>query len=282
MSLDPRRNAFRPDLADERLRGKLEAARFVVGEKRLIVSSTASLHRLPEPGSGVDTQALFGEDVLLFDERDGWAWAQLLGDGYVGYIPSADLGTIDGEATHRVRSLRTFVYPEADLKLPTARYLGIGSRVRVTRTEGDYAELSDGGFIFSRHLAGADSFEPDFVSVATRFLGTPYLWGGKSSLGIDCSGLVQLSLAEAGITSPRDSDMQATELGHEIEINADLSGLRRGDLIFWQGHVAVMLDETRTIHANGWSMSVLSEPLATAEKRIRDATGSGIIRIRRL
>lgn len=282
MTLDHRRHAFREDLADERLRGQVEATRYVSGEKRSVTVSAAPLHRQPSEESAIDTQALFGEDVLIFEQTGDWAWVQL-SDDYVGYLPVSALGEEGNEPTHRVSALRTFIYPGPNLKLPTTRHVSIGSLVHVTGSEGEYSEIAGGGFVFSRHLARIDAFEADFVSVAERFLETPYLWGGKSSLGIDCSGLVQLSLAIAGIGSPRDSDMQETELGSNIPINHDLSDLKRGDLIFWKGHVAIMLDSVRMIHANGWSMNVHIEPLKVAEKRIREvANGGSITSIRRL
>lgn len=282
MSLDPRRHAFRPDLADERLQGKVDAGRFVSGETRRINTTLAALHREPSPTSGMDTQALFGESIRVFEEKDGWAWAQLMGDDYVGYIRTSDIGPDKGEPTHRVAAMRSFIYPTASIKLPTDRYLSIGSQMRVIAIEGDFAAIAGGGFIYRTHLTELATREPDFVAVTERFVGTPYLWGGKSSLGIDCSGLVQLSLAQTGIMAPRDSNMQEAELGQEITITPDLSGLRRGDFIFWKGHITTMVDETRIIHANGWSMTVLVEPLAVAEKRTREATGGGITRIRRL
>lgn len=282
MTLDRRRNAFRDDLADERLRGEVDAARFVGSVKRNVTACVASLHRQPSEQSAVDTQALFGELVSVFEQSDGWAWVQLC-DGYVGYLPTSVLGELDGQPTHRVLALRTFLYPGPDLKLPTRRYLGFGSSVRVAGSEGEYSEIAGGGFVFSRHLVPIDSFETDFVAVAERLQGVPYLWGGKSSLGIDCSGLVQLSLAACGIACPRDSDMQEAEFGVALAIGPDLSGLKRGDLVFWKGHVAIMLDDTRMIHANGWTMDVYAEPLKVAEQRIRDISNGGpITSIRRL
>ncbi|MEN3930101.1 NlpC/P60 family protein [Microvirga sp. W0021] len=282
MSLDPRRNAYRADLADERLKGHVEAARFIKGTAGSISAPVSSLHRSASYDSGVDTQALSGESILIFEQKDDWAWIQLTTDNYVGYVPRSDISTAISDITHKVHALRTFVYPDASLKTPTDRYLSMGSLVSVTGHEGDYSALSNGGYVYTRHLAAIDTHAADFVTVAESLLNTPYLWGGKSSLGIDCSGLVQLSLAQAGIQSPRDSSMQEEELGSEITIPDNLYGLKRGDFVFWKGHVGIMINPRRMIHANGWTMSVAVEELAAAALRIRESGGGPITRIRRL
>jgi cell wall-associated NlpC family hydrolase len=154
--------------------------------------------------------------------------------------------------------------------------------VTVTGSDGDYARLEAGGFVFAAHLREIGSLESDFVTVAERLLGTPYLWGGRTSLGLDCSGLVQTALAAAGVQAPRDSDMQEAQLGRAVEIKPELSGLRRGDLVFWKGHVGIMLDPTRLLHANGHTMTVSVEPLAAAEERIRTRSYGPITSIKRL
>jgi len=220
--------------------------------------------------------------VTVYDEHEGWAWAQLNDDGYVGYLPSEALGEPGAEPTHRVRAIRTFVYPGPNLKLPYRDYLTLNAKVAVVETEGDYARLATGGWVYAPHLAGLDAFETDYVSVAERFLHTPYLWGGKTSLGIDCSGLAQTALAAAGIAAPRDSDMQERALGTPIGVKPDLGGLRRGDLVFWKGHVGLMMDESNFIHATGHSMTVMIEPLAIAEERIRRTSYGPISAIKRL
>jgi cell wall-associated NlpC family hydrolase len=282
MSFDRRITPFRADLADERLRGQVEAGRFTTGTVRRVVASFAPLHRQPSREAPVDTQAIFGEAVTVYDEHEGWAWVQLHDDGYVGYLPSAVLGEPGLAPTHRVAAIRTFIYPGPNLKLPYQDYLTLGSKLVITDRQGDYARLADGGWVHAPHLASLDAKEPDYVSVAERFLHTPYLWGGKTSLGIDCSGLAQIALTAAGIKAPRDSDMQERELGETVDVKPDLSGLRRGDLVFWKGHVGLMMDETNFIHATGHSMTVMIEPLSVAEERIRRISYGPISSIKRL
>ncbi|QRM30517.1 C40 family peptidase [Microvirga sp. VF16] len=282
MSFDRRITPVRADLADERLRGQVEAERFTTGTVKRVITTFSALHRHPSREAPVDTQALFGESVTVYDEHEGWAWAQLHDDGYVGYLPSAALGEPGLEPTHKVRAIRTFIYPGPNLKLPFQDYLTLNSKVAVTETQGDYARLATGGWVFNAHLAGLDAYETDYVAVAERFLHTPYLWGGKTSLGIDCSGLAQTALTAAGIKAPRDSDMQERELGTSVEVTSDLSGLERGDLVFWKGHVGLMMDATNFIHATGHSMTVMIEPLAVAEERIRRTSYGPISSVKRL
>lgn len=282
MSFDRRITPIRTDLADERLRGQIEAERFTAGTLKRVVASFSPLHRHPSREAPVDTQAIFGESVTVYDEHEGWAWVQLNDDGYVGYLPSEALGEPGAEPTHRVRAIRTFIYPGPNLKLPYRDYLTLNARVTVTATEGDYARLATGGWVYAPHLAGLDAFEADYVSVAKRFLHTPYLWGGKTSLGIDCSGLAQTALSAAGIAAARDSDMQERALGTSVDVTPALSGLRRGDLVFWKGHVGLMMDASNFIHATGHSMTVMIEPLAIAEERIRRTSYGPISAIKRL
>ena len=280
-TLDKRVTPARPDLADERLRDLVEASRFVQGTSRRVVAPSAPLRREPYPDAPLDTEALMGEAVTVYDEFEGFAWAQLEADGYVGYLPTESLGHAEAPPTHRVVALRTFLYPGPSLKLPPLAHLPLGAGVTPVEDKAEYRRLATGGWVFAGHLRPADEHAPDFVSVAERMIGVPYLWGGKTSLGLDCSGLVQMAMAMAGMAAPRDSDMQAEALGAPVEIGDGLSGLRRGDLVVWRGHVGIMQDAERLLHANGHGMAVESEPLSVAEARIRQNSYGPITGVRR-
>jgi cell wall-associated NlpC family hydrolase len=277
MKFDPRTTPARPDLAALHLKGKVAAARFVAGTELEVRDAQAPVRREPSPDAPLDTEALHGERVTVYDENgEGWWWGQLESDGYVGWIPANALRPPGPPPTHRVAALRTFVFPGRSIKAPPVDALSFGSRVAVrTSQRDDSRELTDleSGFcIPTRHLAPIASKEPDFIAVAERFIGVPYLWGGKTSLGIDCSGLVQIALTTSGVACPRDSDMQEQALGAPLP-NDDLAGLRRGDLIFWKGHVAIVRDERTIVHANAFHMAVAVEPIDEAVCRIADAGG---------
>lgn len=267
---DARLHAFRPDLADERLKGDVQANRFVAGTPARIAASVADVLKAPRGDASLNTQLLHGDDIRVFEDAGGWAWVQADRDGYVGYVASAAIGPRDAEPTHVVRVPRTFLYPGPDLKLPRAGQLSMGSRVGVIsqiETRGTkYAVLASGQAIVGAHLAPLGTVAADYVAVAEEFDGTPYLWGGSSAFGIDCSGLVQLAMFMAGRTVLRDSDMQAATIGAELPL--ERPDLRRGDLVFWKGHVAIMTDAVTMIHANGHTMSVAREGFAEAVERI--------------
>ncbi len=211
---------------------------------------------------------------------EGWAWVQLASDGYVGFVPLAALDAPGAAATHRVTALRTLVFPGPSIKLPPIDWLPFGARLKVERIEGALA-VTSAGYVPATHLAPAGAEQKDFVAVAERFVGTPYLWGGKTALGIDCSGLVQVALHACGVPCPRDSDMQEAALGTAVASEATLANLQRGDLLFWKGHVGIMRDERMLLHANAFHMAVAIEPVADAMARIH-AAGSELTGVRRL
>jgi cell wall-associated NlpC family hydrolase len=280
--LDPRLTPARPDLAAAHLRGLVTAADYVEGRAMQVVIGIADLQHEPSHYAPLDTQALFGENVTLYEDQEGWGWVQLARDGYVGYIAMAALAEGHTEPTHRVAVNRTFVYQCPDLKMPARRASPLGAAVCVRATQGAFAQIGDNAFVFADHLKPYEEREKDFVTVAERFLHAPYLWGGKTSLGIDCSGLVQIALDAAGIAAPRDTDLQEKAIGAPLAFDADLTGLRRGDVVFWRGHVGIMRDETTLIHANAYHMLVASEPLRTARDRILAKTSQPITSIKRL
>ena len=269
---DKRLHAFRPDLADARLKGQITAERFVDGRPARIVAAVADMLSEPRPDAGMNTQLLRGDGVTVFEETEGWAWVQATRDGYVGYVSGGFLGDRTDEPTHVVSAPRSFLYPGPDLKLPRSGELSLGSSVIVrdfAETRGTrYALLSTGEAIISGHLRPVGEVSDDYVAIAEQLLMTPYLWGGSTAFGIDCSGLVQLAMRMAGRDVLRDSDMQAATIGEPIEPGEGYSGLRRGDLVFWKGHVAIMLDGQTMIHANGHTMLVSREGLTDAIDRI--------------
>ncbi len=277
--LDPRINAYLPDLADARLRGKVEAKQFVEGTLKRIAVPSAPLRARPVHEAPFDSQLFLGEDVRVFgDTGEGWSWVQNETDGYVGFVRADTLGPLSPEPTHRVTALRTFVYASPDIKLPPAMSLTLGSRIALgeeIETRGTRFLMVAGGTkaVVASHVAPLDALpETDYVAVAERFLNVPYLWGGRGSIGLDCSALVQLAMMAAGIAAPRDTDMQRDGLGSPVEGGIE-APLRRGDLVFWPGHVAILTAPDAIVHASGHHMTVVTEPLATAVARIAAIKG---------
>ena len=273
MNFDRRITPARPDLAAAHLKGQIEAEAYAEGEVQRIALPSAPLRREPAPDAPYETEALAGELVTVYEDMEGWAWVQLARDGYVGWMSGNALGPAAPAPTHRVTALRSLIYPGPGFKAEPVATLSIGAEITVTRMEGLWA-ATPLGFIYGAHLVPVAEFAPDFVAVAEQFIGTPYLWGGKSSLGIDCSGLVQLSLAMAGIQAPRDSDMLESGFGTALPLGTN--DLQRGDLVFWKGHIGIMRDAVTLLHANAHHMAVASEPLAEAVARI-EAKSFGVI-----
>lgn len=250
-------------VAAERLRGTVAADTFSSGAARQIIAPVADL--LHAPGGARDRQLLRGAGVTVYEERGGWAFVQAAADGYVGYMPIETLGKATAP-THVVTARASHAYAEPDFKSAELMGLSLGSLLAVDG-ESDRFASTDAGFVPRVHLREIGP-EPDPVRVAERLLGTPYLWGGNSAWGVDCSGLVQLGCALAGIACPGDSDLQEAAF-------ADAGGgYARGDLLFWKGHVAWVADEARLLHANVHHMAVVHEPINAAIARI-EAQGDG-------
>lgn len=278
---DPRLTPARPDLAAKYLKGKVTAERFVAGAEFEIVEALAPLREAPSADAMLLTQALKGERVTIYDKNgEGWAWGQLNGDGYVGWLPDTALAKPAAAPTHKVTALRTFAFPGPSIKLPPIDTLSMGATVTVIREQDAFAVTREGWYLPRRHVGDIAAMEGDFVAVAEKFVGTPYLWGGKSSLGIDCSGLVQIALNAAGTDCPRDSDMQMDGLGRELG-QTETKKLQRGDLIFWKGHVAIVRDAHSIVHANAHHMATAIENTADAIARIK-AAGGEVIAIKRM
>jgi cell wall-associated NlpC family hydrolase len=270
---DPRLTPARPDLAAKYLEGKVNAARFVTGEEFEISEALAPLRSAPSSDAELATQALKGERVTIYDRNaEGFAWGQLNNDGYVGWLPDRALAKPVAAPTHKITALRTFAFPGPSIKLPPVETLLMGTAITVTREDGAFAVTREGLYLPRQHVGSLDEMAADFVAVAERFVDTPYLWGGKSSLGIDCSGLVQVSLNAAGIGCPRDSDMQRDGLGRALD-PAESKKLQRGDLIFWNGHVAIVRDADTIVHANASHMTTVVEYTRDAIARIEAAIG---------
>jgi len=290
---DPRLTPANGRVAAASLRGQVEAQRFVEGEARRIATDIAELWSAPTRGER-RRQLLYGETFTVYETVGARAFGQSGRDGHVGYVATEALApptaptaptspTAPGDAaSHKVVALATHLYSEASIRAPDVMRLYFGSRLAIVgrRAAGGgerFLETAQGLFVPARHVAPLDSRAADPVSVAQRFLGVPYLWGGNSCLGMDCSGLVQAAMLACGVACPGDSDLQEAALGEPLPESAPLE---RGDLVFWKGHVALVVDEHRLIHANGFDMAVAHEPVEEAIARIR-AQGDGAVTSRR-
>jgi len=267
----------RPDLAAAHLKGVVEAPRYVDGEKFSIAVGRASLRTRPSGDAPQDSEVLFGEGFTVYDRAQGWAWGQAASDLYVGYVREEALAAPFATQA-KVSALQAPLFPAADLKTPVRDLLPMNAAVPVLERSGDYVRIGENGYLHQRHLMPADK---DFVAVAERFLGVPYVWGGRTFAGLDCSGLIQTALEAAGVEIPRDSDQQEAALTTSVPFASDLSGLERGDILFWTDHVGVMLDGKRLLHANGFYGEVAIEPLGVALERIT-ASGKAVTSVKRL
>ncbi|MET0336360.1 MAG: NlpC/P60 family protein [Caulobacter sp.] len=270
MSFDPRLTLARPDLAAIGLEGLVRADLFAEPRRMVVTTPAAALRKAPSTDAEQWDQLLFGEAFDVLEEAGGFCWGQAARDGYVGFVDSAALAPVGELATHRVSAIRTYAFSKPDIKSKPAGLYSLNALVAIEAREGRFAKAAGGGWFIDAHLAPLGEFDSDPAAVAERFIGAPYQWGGRESLGLDCSGLVQQALYACGRACPRDTDMQAASLGEPITQDQ----LRRGDLVFWKGHVVMMLDEARIIHANAHFMDVTIEPLADALARIGAVYGA--------
>ncbi|MBI6628446.1 C40 family peptidase [Pontibaca salina] len=244
----------------------------VQGQPRQIIVSLVDLLRAPDGPR--DRQLLFGDPVTVYENRNGWSFVQADKDGYVGYLPSSALGPIT-VPTHWVAAPASHVYRDAHIKSPDLFALSLGARIAAQAEHRDFIETAE-GFIPRTHLREIEDDATDPVAVAKTLLHTPYLWGGNSRWGIDCSGLVQAALLACALPCPGDSDLQQT-LGQEAD-----GAPRRGDLLFWKGHVGLIAGPDRLLHANAYHMAVVQESLKDAIQRIAAQDGGGVTAHRRL
>ena len=270
--LDRRLNVYSDTVADRQLQDRISAERYVDGVAVQVCVPVADLSPSSTSTSAIEAQLLLGQSAKRFDQKDGRSWIQADHNRYVGWVDDNCLSSKILLPTHRVVVPRTFIYPGPELKLRPDSQVSMGSLVTVTRTVKErgtnYAILENGQAMIQSHLQTVKEQSQDYVTVAEALLNTPYLWGGDSAFGLDCSGLVQLTMAMTGHSVLRDSDMQAATIGQPISPGPDFADLRRGDLIFWKGHVAIVQGNGDVIHANGHTMTVASEPLRAAIDRI--------------
>ena len=276
MSLDPRTTPLRDGIAARTLEGVVPAEVYLEPRPMCCAVPAAAIRRAPEPAAEQVDQLLFGEGFEVVEEEGAFLWGQARRDGYVGFVEAAALAPVGPAPTHRIAAIRTYAFAEASIKSRATGPYSLNALVTVEAAEGRLARVAGAGWMAAEHLAPIGEFARDPAAVAERYLGAPYLWGGRASLGLDCSGLVQQALLACGLAGPRDADMQQA-LGREIARGE----FGRNDLVFWKGHVALGLDATRIIHANAHHMAVVIEPLDAAIGRIK-ATGAEPAGFRRI
>lgn len=277
-SYDRRITAARPDLAAAHLRGVIPAERYREGRIKQVTPAAVGLRSGPSVDAMLETELLFGEVFTVYELKNGWVWGQAALDSHVGYAPADAFGEPAASLTHRVTARATPLLSAPDAKQPSRVVLPLNAKLHVTGNLGRFSRLAGDTYVFSAHIAPLDSPAPDWVAVAETFLATPYVWGGKTFAGVDCSGLIQTALEAAGLFAPRDTDLMENALGQPIALDAPL---KRGDLVFWKGHMGAMLDASRLIHASAYAMQVVIEDLAAACARI-EADGFAVRTIKRL
>lgn len=269
MKHDPRITPWRDGIAARSLEGVLEAEVYLDPKAMGCMAAAAAIRSAPDGSSEQMDQLLFGERFEVLEEEGAWLFGQAARDGYVGFVEAAALQPAAAMPTHRISALRTYAFAEPSIKSRALGPYSINSLVTVEAVDGKLAKVAGAGWMTAAHLSPIGEFEEDWAAVAERFVGAPYLWGGRESLGLDCSGLIQQALFACGRACPRDADQQQA-MGAPIQAG----DFARGDLVFWKGHVAMGLGDGRIVHANGHHMATAAEPLAEAIARI-DASGAG-------
>ena len=280
MTLDPRIHPYRPDLAADFLKAQVAAEAYVPGHDRQVAAGQTALREKPDaraPRGRAESELLRGETFTVYEEKDGWCWGQNKTDGYVGYVEARALNAAMPAVTHIVTTLKTHIYADPSLKSSILDRLSLGAKIAIApEIQNGFAKIEPEGWVYLKHIAPATLRLPDFVETARLFLETPYVWGGRSAEGIDCSGLVQIALALSGIAAPRDTDMQEAALGKTVEKP------QRGDIVFFPGHVGIMDSDENLLHANAHHMKVVSEPLADVVARLKPKHTKPITAIKRL
>lgn len=271
---DKRVTPFKDGVTDQAHEGVIRARSYVAGEVMTCIAPSFSILAQPDDNAEQWDQLLMGERFKVIERKHDYFWGQALRDGYVGYVRVEALSRDWFVPSHYVSELRTFVFTRPDLKAPIVYDLSLNALVSVSEVSGRFSYINELGWVHTAHLSGFEAFRTDMAGVAEAYLNAPYQWGGRESIGLDCSGLVQQALYACGQACPRDTDMQAS-MGQPLAVGPELNGLRRGDLVFWKGHVAIMINDSHIIHANAHHMKVAIEPLVEAIERIH-ASGNGL------
>ena len=281
--MDRRITPVRNDLAADWLRAKFKAERYAAGEPCTVIRDGAPLHFSPERSATMESQLIHGEVFQVYEQRDGWCWGQNLTDNYVGYVPAVDLAADLPAPDHQVAALHCHLYTEPDLKRPTAGIISMSARVKIIDIDGKFCRIASGYWLHSRHLVSLDYNTQDLIGTAVKFIGVPYLWGGRTAQGLDCSSLVQITMAMAGIPAPRDSDLQEAGLGTPVAMDnpRDFSRIEEGDLVFFPGHVGLFVNDWRFLHASAFDMQVSLHGFSDVLDRA-NSDNAGVTSIRRV
>ncbi|CAN5249998.1 C40 family peptidase [soil metagenome] len=274
--LDKRVHAARGDLADVSLAGVLFSAHYARAIEMSCVVAGAMVHEAGAAASVCVTQLLRGESFHVLDVTAEWAWGFCGHDGYVGYVRREALDKRE-ILDHRVTALSAPVFAAPDIKSHILDFWPAGARFAGLR-EDDFLTCAE-GYVHHRHASPLDRLQSDWVAIAEEYLGQPYVWGGRGYGGLDCSGLVQVALGRCGMPIPRDTDLQREGIGNPI---AEGDMLRRGDLVFFPGHVGIMADGERLLHANAFWMATVIEPMADVVARLSPDHAQPILARRRI